>query len=153
MPFRADLAAWIKMGAPWPGAAATPTVAKEAFDLLRRKAAHWCWQPIRVVEPPQVRDAAADLTSIDRFLLARLQEKGLTMAPAADKRTLLRRITFDLIGLPPRPEEVEEFLRDERPDAFARVVDRLLASPHFGERWGRHWLDLGSLRRKPWSRI
>src|SRR5206468_8620441 len=79
---------------------------------------------------------------IDRFILAKLDEKGLHPAPPADKRTLLRRATFDLIGLPPAPEEIGAFLADDSPDAFARVVDRLLASPHYGEHWGRHWLDV-----------
>ena len=79
---------------------------------------------------------------LDRFILAELEKKGLTPAPPADKRTLIRRATFDLTGLPPTPEEVDAFLADQSPDAFAKVVDRLLASPHYGERWGRHWLDL-----------
>ena len=79
---------------------------------------------------------------MDRFLLAKLEEKNLTPAPPTDKRTLLRRLTFDLIGLPPSPEEVEAFVKDESPDAYEKTVDRLLASPQFGERWARHWLDL-----------
>jgi hypothetical protein len=81
-------------------------------------------------------------TPVDNFILATLEAKGLTPNPIADKRTLIRRATFDLIGLPPTPEEVEAFIKDESPDAFAKVVDRLLASPHYGERWGRHWLDV-----------
>src|SRR5262249_55019578 len=78
----------------------------------------------------------------DRFILANLDEHGLTLAPPADRRTLIRRVTFDLTGLPPMPAEVDAFLGDRSPDAFTKVVDRLLASPHYGERWGRHWLDV-----------
>src|SRR5205085_11196843 len=91
---------------------------------------------------PEVHNRAWCRKDLDCFILARLESKGLTPAPAADKRTLLRRVTFDLIGLPPTPEEVAAFEADAAPDAFAKVVDRLLASPHYGERWGRHWLDV-----------
>jgi hypothetical protein len=91
---------------------------------------------------PAVRDVAWCKSPIDRFILAKLEENGLRPAPPADKRTLIRRASFDLIGLPPAPEEVGEFVADDSPDAFAKVVDRLLASPHYGERWGRHWLDV-----------
>ncbi|MBI4583138.1 MAG: DUF1553 domain-containing protein [Planctomycetes bacterium] len=105
------------------------------------KAAHWAFQPVKKVDPP------ADPTGwsgnpIDRFIRAKLAERGLHPVGAADRRTLLRRAYFDLIGLPPLPEEVQAFLDDDSPDAFAKVVDRLLASPHYGERWGRHWLDV-----------
>src|SRR5204863_1238871 len=82
------------------------------------------------------------LTPIDRFLLARLEAKGLRPAPVADRRTLIRRATFDLTGLPPTPEEIDAFLADDSPAAWEKVIDHLLASPHYGERWGRHWLDL-----------
>ena len=91
---------------------------------------------------PAVADRAWPRSPLDRFILAKLEASGPAPAPEADKRTLIRRATFDLIGLPPTPEEVEAFLADDSPDAFARVVDRLLASPHYGERWGRHWLDV-----------
>src|SRR5262249_3096902 len=115
---------------------------KYAFDLAKRKKEHWAWQPIRPLALPRVKDTAWPLGPADRFILAKLEEKGLKPVPAADRRTLIRRVYFDLIGLPPTPEEVEGFVRDQSPDAYAKVVDRLLASPHFGERWGRHWLDL-----------
>ena len=140
----ADLTAWVKMGAPWgkdDGPVASVPV-KPAFDLQQRKHDHWAWRPIRATEPPAVKDAAWPRGPVDRFILARLEAKGLAPAPPADKRTLLRRLTFDLIGLPPTPEEVEAFVKDESPDAYEKVVDRLLASPQFGERWARHWLDL-----------
>jgi hypothetical protein len=142
-PAIADLVSWVKMGAPWPkepGGAGTTN--RYAFDLAQRKAKHWCWRPIQAQEPPRVRDTRWPRDPVDCFLLAKLEGKGLTPAPPADRPTLLRRVTFDLIGLPPTPEEVAAFVADRSPDAFAKVVDRLLASPHFGERWGRHWLDL-----------
>jgi len=140
---RADLAAWIKMGAPWPNATAeTGPKGKDAFDLARRKREHWCWQPVRAEVPPVVKDAAWPRGPVDRFILAKLEEKGLRPAPPADRRTWLRRVTFDLDGLPPTPEEIDAFLKDDSPDACDKVVDRLLKSPHFGERWARHWLDL-----------
>src|SRR5439155_21896216 len=81
-------------------------------------------------------------TSLDRFILAKLEEKGLSPSPPADRRTLIRRATFDLLGLPPTPDEVAAFETDPSPDAYERLIDRLLASPHYGERWGRHWLDV-----------
>jgi hypothetical protein len=140
----ADLAAWVKMGAPWPaeGAPTRPVAGKESFDLRQRKREHWAWQPVRPHVPPAVKDPAWARTPVDRFILASLEDKGLTPAPAADRRTLIRRVSFDLIGLPPAPEEVEAFVQDTSATAWEKVVDRLLASPRFGERWGRHWLDL-----------
>ena len=89
---------------------------------------------------PAVKGDAS--TAVDRFVLAKLEAKGLALSPEADRRTLLRRLTFDLLGLPPTPDEVEAFVNDKRPDAYERVVDRLLSSPAYGERWGRHWLDV-----------
>ena len=103
---------------------------------------HWAFQPLARVETPAVKDAAWARNDVDRFILAALEAKGLRPSPPADRRTLIRRATFDLLGLPPTPEEVEAFVADGSPDAWERVVDRLLASPHYGERWGRHWLDL-----------
>ncbi len=103
---------------------------------------HWAFVPVAAVEPPSVNDPAWAQSPIDRLLFARWQELGIRPARLADKRTLIRRATFDLIGLPPTPEEVQAFLDDQSPEAFARVVDRLLDSAHYGERWGRHWLDL-----------
>jgi cytochrome c553 len=140
----ADLTTWVKMGAPWPKQAASGAVAgsPSAFDLGERKRTHWAWKPIRPQTPPSVRDANWPRDPLDRFILAKLDDKGLSPAKPADKRTLLRRLYFDLIGLPPTPEEVETFLHDTSSDAVEKVVDRLLSSPHFGERWGRHWLDL-----------
>ncbi|HVW02351.1 MAG TPA: DUF1549 domain-containing protein, partial [Planctomycetaceae bacterium] len=138
----AILTKWVEMGAPWSKEAAKGPDKGKVFDLAARKASHWCWQAPKAVAPPAVKDQAWPLSTSDRLVLAKLEEKGLHPAPAADKATLIRRATFDLIGLPPTPEEVAAFLADDSPKAFEKVVDRLLASPHFGERWGRHWLDL-----------
>src|SRR5262249_27731252 len=102
----------------------------------------WSLQPVRNSAPPPVAGHTSVISQIDRFILAKLEQNGLRPAAAADKRTLIRRATFDLIGLPPTPEEIAAFVRDESPNAFARVVDRLLTSPHYGERWGRFWLDV-----------
>ncbi|MFO1094532.1 MAG: PSD1 and planctomycete cytochrome C domain-containing protein [Planctomycetaceae bacterium] len=129
----ADIERWITIGAPW------PTTARSAADSDPT----WAFHPVQAVTVPQVAaDAGSADNPIDRFVLAKLRERGLQPAAAADKPTLLRRATFDLTGLPPTPDELDAFLADESPAAFATVVDRLLASPHYGERWGRHWLDL-----------
>jgi hypothetical protein len=140
----ADLASWVKMGAPWPSekGAGRPTAVKEEFDLQKRKQQHWAWRPIQPHAPPAVRDGTWPRNPIDAFILARLEAQGLKPASRAAKRTLIRRVYFDLAGLPPTPAEVEAFLADQSPNAFEVIVDRLLAAPHFGERWGRHWLDL-----------
>ena len=130
----ADLAAWVKAGAEWPEAT--------AGRITDSQRAFWSFQPVRKPAAPPVRDTSWAHTPIDRFVLARLQARGLRPNPPADKRTLIRRVSYDLIGLPPTPEEVDAFLKDNSREAFARVVDRLLASPHYGERWGRHWLDV-----------
>jgi cytochrome c553 len=125
----ADLEAWVKMGAPDPRGGGG---AAKAIDFEKAKE-FWSFKP--VVRP-------AGPKSVDEFIRAKLDAKGLKPAPPADKRTLVRRATFDLTGLPPTPEEVDAFLADDTPGAFARVVERLLASPAYGERWGRHWLDV-----------
>lgn len=127
----ADLTAWIQAGAPW---------AKTARSFS--PTAHWAFQPIRAVDPPTVHDPRWPRTEIDRFLLAKLESLGRKPSPPASRSTLLRRVTFDLIGLPPTLEELSAFERDDSADAFTRVVDRLLASPAHGEHWGRHWLDV-----------
>jgi hypothetical protein len=146
----ADLVAWVKMGAPDPR---TGTTAQQVWvDSVKT---HWSWQPLKKPQVPEVKDASWPKTPVDNFILAKLEEKGLKPNPPADKRTLIRRATFDLTGLPPTPEEVEAFVGDDSEDAFAKVVDRLLASPQYGERWGRHWLDVarysdtkGMIRRR-----
>jgi Protein of unknown function (DUF1553)/Protein of unknown function (DUF1549)/Planctomycete cytochrome C len=136
----ADFERWVARGAPDPREEKTAWV-KKTIDVKDGRR-FWSFQPPRHHPAPGVKDAAWPRGDIDRFLLARLEAAGLHPVGDADRATLLRRVTIDLIGLPPTPGEVDTFLADCRPDAFARVVDRLLASPHFGERWGRHWLDL-----------
>jgi mono/diheme cytochrome c family protein/cytochrome c553 len=132
------LTEWVKMGAPWPESKGTPIVPGGSG----KNAGHWAFQPVKKTTPPTVKNAAWIKSPIDRFVLAKLEAKNLAPAPAAGKRALIRRAYFDLIGLPPTPEEVEAFVRDTSPDAFAKVVDGLLTSPHYGERWARHWLDV-----------
>jgi hypothetical protein len=140
----ATLTRWVATGMHWPAGASGPstTPAKNVFDLKARRDSHWSWKPVRSSIPPPVIDASWPADSIDRFLLARLEAKGIRPAPDADCRTLIRRLSFDLTGLPPSPEQVEAFVNDPAPGAMERVVDCLLGSPRFGERWGRHWLDL-----------
>ncbi|MFG0333646.1 MAG: DUF1553 domain-containing protein [Maioricimonas sp. JB049] len=135
-----DFVKWIEMGAPDPRDGKV-AVAQDGIDLEQGRE-HWSFQPVQrhPVPTPQNSDWAAG--PIDRFILDRLEQEGLQPAADADRRTLLRRVTFDLIGLPPTPADIEDFLADDSPDAFETVVDRLLDSPHFGERWGRHWLDV-----------
>src|SRR5215471_14846594 len=113
-----------------------------ADTFTQRQRDFWSFQKIKPQTPPAVKNAAWSHNPIDRFIAAKLEAKAIDPGPAADKVTLLRRATFDLIGLPPKPDEVAAFLADNSPDAFEKVIDRLLASPRYGERWGRHWLDL-----------
>jgi hypothetical protein len=135
----AALEQWVRMGAPDPRTAAASAAQKSPGSS---KTNHWAWQPVKPVAVPAVADNGWSQSPIDHFIFAKLAEKNLKPNPLADKRTLIRRATFDLIGLPPTPEEVQAFVNDASPDAFAKVVDRLLASPQYGERWGRHWLDV-----------
>jgi mono/diheme cytochrome c family protein len=130
----AVLRAWIDQGAKWSD---VPTAATQA-----PRPTHWSFQPVTRPQPPRTRDEAWARNPIDRFILARLERENIEPSPEADRRTLIRRVTFDLTGLPPEPADVAAFLRDNRADAYERVVDRLLDSPHYGERWARHWLDL-----------
>ncbi len=131
------LVAWVKMGAPDPRVNATPLP-----DPAARAREHWAFQPVREPALPGVKDAGWVKMPVDRFVLASLEARGMKPAPQADPRTLIRRASFVLTGLPPTMEDVERFVADESDEAFARVVDRLLASPRYGERWGRHWLDV-----------
>jgi hypothetical protein len=134
---------WINRGAPWPKSSiATRTHSSNGFDISDEDRAFWSFQPIADPPLPDTSDTAWPQTTIDYFVLARLEDAGLAPSQPADKRTLIRRATFDLTGLPPTPDEIEAFVADESPEAFSRVVNRLLASPHYGERWARHWLDV-----------
>ncbi|MEQ2007629.1 MAG: PSD1 and planctomycete cytochrome C domain-containing protein [Limisphaerales bacterium] len=142
----ADLAEWVKRGAPWPTEAGAARVAAKGFDVQQRKQAHWSWQPPRAEPVPRVRNADWSSQPVDRFILAKLEAKQFQPAPPAAPLTLLRRLHFDLTGLPPKPEDVAEFERltsiGNRQSAIGNLADRLLASSAFGERWARHWLDL-----------
>ena len=130
----AELVRWVEMGAPFP--------MKVGAAERTRDPNHWAFQPPAEPPVPTVVNSAWPQSALDQFILAKLEAAGLSPSPQADRRTLIRRVTFDVIGLPPTSEEIDAFLADESPDAFARVVDRLLASPEYGERWGRHWLDV-----------
>lgn len=137
------LVRWVEMGAPWPDEPAPVADAdRKEFDLEQRRSEFWVWQPVADEGTPEVADTTWPHSAIDHFILARLEQSGLKPAGDADRTALLRRIYFDLIGLPPAPDEAEAFLEDQSEGALERVVDRLLESPHFGERWARHWLDL-----------
>jgi dsDNA-binding SOS-regulon protein len=139
----AILTKWIDDGAPWPTSdRPVASDANKGFDLAARKAAHWSWRPLAAPPLPTVKNTAWPADGIDHFILARLEAAGFAPAPAADKRALLRRVHFDLTGLPPTAAQIDAFLRDESPEALAKAIDGLLESSHFGERWGRHWLDL-----------
>ncbi len=138
----AKIAQWIDYGAPYDkpllekGAGPAPREISEADRQF------WSFQPFKKTAAPKVRDTKWPHNDVDRFILSKLEEKNLAPNNAVERRTLLRRVYLDLTGLPPTPTEVEAFAKDTAPDAFAKVVDRLLASPHYGERWGRHWLDV-----------
>jgi hypothetical protein len=141
----ADLTQWVKMGAPWPGgdqAPAAKTPDRSEFQISAMGRAHWSFQPVKRPAVPRVRDAAWAANPIDAFLLAALEATGLAPNPPASKQELIRRLYYDLTGLPPAPAEVEAFVADPSPRAYEGLVDRLLESPHYGEKWGRHWLDL-----------
>ena len=164
-----DLVSWVQMGAPAPAGAARGLVAATSqpsgkphnlagidYDILRQQ--HWAWQPVKPAAAPAVKDPTWCKSDIDRFVLAGLESQGLHPVGDADRVTLIRRVTFDLTGLPPTPSETQAFAADPSPEAFERVVDRLLASPAFGERWARHWLDVaryaestGSSRNYPYA--
>ena len=136
----AGLVEWIRQGAQWPTESVRQLIRSGPVRPEDRQ--FWSFQPLARSLPPDVHDCSWPRTPVDRFILARLEAEGLKPAAAADQRTLIRRVTFDLTGLPPSPAEVEAFVADRSPDAFSKVVDRLLASPSYGERWGRHWLDV-----------
>ncbi|MCI0641000.1 MAG: PSD1 and planctomycete cytochrome C domain-containing protein [Gemmataceae bacterium] len=124
---------WIDQGAQWPKSVA-------ANDSSKSK--HWSFQPIRRLQLPKVKNPGWVRNPIDAFVLAKLEKENIKPSPEAERTTLIRRLSFDLLGLPPTPDEVEAFVKDGSRDAYPKLVDRLLASPHYGERWGRHWLDL-----------
>ena len=133
------LESWVRMGAPWPSG---PDVTKEPDFYARLTREHWAFQPVSEPDPPQVNHESWSRTPVDRFLLAALRKEGLEPAERAEIRTLARRLSFSVVGLPPDPASVDELLRDPSEQAYANFVDRLLDSPHFGEHWARHWMDV-----------
>jgi cytochrome c553 len=138
----AAVARWIRDGAPWPPVKAPASLGQpnESYESIKRE--HWAWKPLTNPGSPAVSDPSWARDELDRFVLAGLENAGLEPVADADRTTLLRRARFDLTGLPPAPDEIDPFLMDDSPDAFARLVDGLIASPQFGERWGQHWLDV-----------
>ncbi len=136
-----DIALWIQKGAPWPGSAKTVASKRTEAEVTDKDRAHWSFRPVqRPAVPRLLKEGAAN--PIDQFIAVKLKEKGLAASKPATARELIRRVTFDLTGLPPTPEEVDAFVKDGSADAYERLVDRLLMSPRYGERWGRHWLDV-----------
>ena len=135
---------WVSRGAPWPGAEQREAMisSRQQGSFSEEQRRFWAFQPVVRPEPPEMGGRGWARNSIDRFVLAKLEEEGLEPAPETDRLTWLRRASFDLTGLPPTPQEANAFLSDDSPLAFERVVERLLASPHYGQRWGRHWLDV-----------
>jgi cytochrome c553 len=138
----ADLTRWIGDGAAWSRVSLEVDLDEPNADYDRLRREHWAWQPLQQAEPPSAQPESWPRDAVDRFILAKLNAEKLQPVADADRLTLIRRVTFDLTGLPPTLEEIDAFLADQSPDAYERVVDRLLASPAYGERWGRHWLDV-----------
>lgn len=138
----AILTKWVDMGAPWPASTATVSAKPKDFDLEKRRAEHWCWQPIQKSAPPAVTNAAWPQQTLDHYILAQLEAAGMAPASPATKTQLIRRLYFDLIGLPPTPAEVQKYLADNSSSATEELVNHLLGRPEFGEHWARHWLDL-----------
>jgi mono/diheme cytochrome c family protein len=151
MPHKADklsdkeialIAQWIDLGAPYDRPLLDKVAGKKPMVVTDKDRQFWSFLPLKVVPPPKVNNTTWCRTPVDHFILAKLEEKGLTPGPQLDRLKLIRRVTFDLIGLPPTPQETDAFLKDTSPDAYEKLIDRLLDSPHFGEKWARHWLDL-----------
>lgn len=138
----ADLSGWIKDGVAWPKEKIPASIGRARPSYEKLKASHWALQPLAESKIPVVKQASWPRSEIDRFVLAKLEEKKLRPVADADRTTLIRRVTYDLTGLPPTPVEIDSFLSDKSPRAYERLVDRLLQSAQFGERWGRHWLDV-----------
>jgi len=136
----ADLTTWVKMGAPDPRKD-DANIASKLSGLTDKARSHWAFQPVTKPAVPAVKNRTWIYTPVDNFVLAKLEEKSMLPNGPASREALLRRASYDLTGLPPSPQEVQAFVADSSPQAFAKVVDRLLASPAYGERWGRHWLD------------
>ena len=138
----AILTAWVKMGAPWPGDDGQRKVVAAKPRITDEDRKYWAFQPVKDPTPPAVNDQGWCRNDIDRFIFQQLHQNGLEPSAEANRLTLIRRATFDLTGLPPTPAEVDDFLNDSSPEAYEKLIDRLLASPRYGEKWARHWLDL-----------
>jgi hypothetical protein len=136
------LTRWVKAGAPWPESKEPVATVRKGPRITDEDRSYWAFQPVRRPAPPRVKAVGWVRNPIDAFVLAKLEAKGLAPAAPADRRTLARRVHYDVTGLPPAPEEIDAFVNDPSADAYERLVERLLASPHYGEKWGRHWLDL-----------
>ena len=145
----AMLTEWVNHGAAWPEEKSVSEVPATADQGKQ----HWAFQSVHAPAMPKVRQTNWIQTPVDSFVLAKLEAAGIEPSPPVDRRTLIRRATFDLLGLPPTPEETEAFVADAAPDAYARLIDRLLESPQYGERWGRYWLDVGAICRHERIRI
>jgi mono/diheme cytochrome c family protein len=154
MPYKLDklaaadiekLSAWVKEGVPYPRAVDKKAGSGQAvaeFTVSEKDRQHWSFQPVKKIAPPQTKKPSWARNPIDQFILTAMEAKGVAPAPQAGKEPLIRRLTIDLIGLPPTPAEIDAFVQDTSANAYEKLIDRLLASPHYGERWGRHWLDL-----------
>jgi hypothetical protein len=139
----ADLKMWIEMGAPWPEKEAKSVQIKKPGEFSAEDKAWWAFQPVKAAAPPKVQNTKHKVQNgIDQFVGAKMESEGLHQAPMANRYELARRAYFDLHGLPPTPEEVQAFVNDKSPDAYERLVNALLESPRYGERWAQHWLDL-----------
>jgi hypothetical protein len=141
-PSIAMLRQWVAAGVPWADTTSAGATASSPSRDTSGSVTHWAFEPVRRPAPPAVRDRNWAISPLDAFVAARLEAAGIDPSPCADKRTLIRRATIDLWGIPPTAEEIDQFEADTQPGAFARLIDRLLASPRYGERWGRHWLDV-----------
>jgi mono/diheme cytochrome c family protein len=145
------LAEWVKLGAPWPGSETNKIAARGKITDEDRK--WWSFQPLRKVEPPVVQDNGWSRNDIDRFVWQKLASESLKPSPEASRQVLIRRVTFDLTGLPPTPGEIDAFVNDPSSEAYEKLIERLLSSPHYGERWARHWLDLARYAESDGYRI
>ncbi|MFP6581158.1 MAG: DUF1549 domain-containing protein, partial [Candidatus Hydrogenedentota bacterium] len=136
---------WVEMGTPWPEDGSTvedkPDFSFTEF-IQQTKDSHWAFQPLRSPKPPDVHATDRVSTPVDAYVLAQLENKNLMLSPEADRRTLIRRLSYDLTGLPPSNEDVQAFVDDTNPHAYKKLVEQYLAAPQYGERWGRHWLDV-----------
>src|SRR4029079_5677187 len=137
-----SIAGWIDAGAPYSKALSAKAAPQGHATVTQADRQFWSFQPLANATPPEVKNSHWCRTPIDRFVLAKLEEKDIAPNAPTDRRKLIRRVYFDLLGLPPSPEEIDVFVNDPAADAYERLIDRLLENPHYGERWGRHWLDV-----------